>query len=149
MIRKITLFMILIVGSIGCNSQKELVPMDLSELTIADIHEAYIAKRFTAEELTMAYLKRITEFDGRINSITTINPEAISIAKQLDIEYQKTGKLRPLHGIPVIVKDNINTKGLPTTAGALALKDFSPNQDATIITKLQNAGVMGVFTNAY
>jgi amidase len=142
MIRKITLFMILIVGSIGCNSQKELVPMDLSELTIADIHEAYIAKRFTAEELTMAYLKRITEFDGRINSITTINPEAISIAKQLDIEYQKTGKLRPLHGIPVIVKDNINTKGLPTTAGALALKDFSPNQDATIITKLQNAGVI-------
>jgi len=142
MIRKSALLIILIVGIIGCQSQKEIEPIDLSELTITKIHEAFKGERFTGEQLTRAYLNRIAEFDGGINSISTINPEAISIAKQLDLEYQKTGILRPLHGIPIIIKDNINTSGLPTTAGALALKDFIPEENAFVINKLVKAGAI-------
>ena len=60
----------------------------------------------------------------------------------MDEEYKNTGVLKPLHGIPLIVKDNINTKGLPTTGGALALQDFIPKEDAFIINKLVNAGAV-------
>jgi amidase len=142
MTSKIILIMALILGIGGCRNQKEIDPPDLSELTIGDIHEAYKEGRFTAEQLTVAYLSRIDGFDEQINSITTINSEAISIARQLDAEYQKTGKLRALHGIPIVVKDNINTRGMPTTAGAFALKDFIPDKDAPIIQRLVDAGAI-------
>ena len=142
MTSKIILIMVLILGIGGCRNQKEIDPPDLSELTIGDIHEAYKEGRFTAEQLTVAYLSRIDGFDEQINSITTINSEAISIARQLDAEYQKTGKLRALHGIPIVVKDNINTRGMPTTAGAFALKDFIPDKDAPIIQRLVDAGAI-------
>ena len=116
--------------------------INVTELTVAKIHKAYQKRQYTSEQLVTAYLKRIKQFDKKINSITTINPDAISIAKSLDEEYKKTGVLRPLHGIPLIVKDNINTKGLLTTAGALALKDFVPNADAFVIDKLVKAGAI-------
>jgi Asp-tRNA(Asn)/Glu-tRNA(Gln) amidotransferase A subunit family amidase len=138
----VALLIILIFGTIGCQNQKEKEPLELNELTIAEIHEAYKKEKFTAEQLTIAYLNRIAKFDGKINSITIINPEAISKAKQLDIEYQQTRVLRPLHGIPIIVKDNINTVGMPTTAGSLALKSYVPDQDAPIIKKLVDAGAI-------
>ncbi len=117
-------------------------PIHLEELTIAQIHEAFQNEEFTAEELVQAYLDRIWSMDSALNSISVINPEALAIAKKLDEEFRKTGRLRPLHGIPLIVKDNINTKGLPTTAGALALADFYPEQDAFIIQKLVDAGAI-------
>jgi amidase len=142
MTSKIILIMVLILGIGGCRNQKEMEPPDLSELTITDIHMAYEEGTLTAEQLTSAYLNRIAGFDEQINSITTINSEAISIARRLDAEYQKTGKLRPLHGIPIVVKDNINTKGIPTTAGAFALKDFIPDKDAPIIQRLVDAGAI-------
>jgi len=104
----------------SCQQQKEIPNIELSELTITKIHQAYEKGNYNSQELVSAYLKRIEQFDKDINAITVINPEALNIAKALDEEYKKTGKLRPLHGIPMIVKDNYNTKGLPTTGGALA-----------------------------
>ncbi len=142
MIRNISLLTILIAGIIGCQNQKQTEPINLSELTIAEIHNAYKNEILTSEQLIKAYSDRIAQFDENINSITFINPNAISIARELDIEYRKSGILRPLHGIPIIVKDNINTKGLPTTAGAFALQDFVPDQDAFVLKRLVDAGAI-------
>ena len=134
--------LVLIFIAIACQNSEQSKPVDVSELTIAEIHAAYENDRYTAEDLIRTYLDRIEEYDSAINSITTINSEAIAIARQLDQEYQETGILRPLHGIPVIVKDNYNTAGLPTTAGALALAGFIPDQDAPTIARLKEAGAI-------
>jgi len=134
--------LIFVLGILGCNTSKEVKDINLSELTISDIHSAYKDGRFTCEKLVSAYIKQIEKFDNSINSISIINPEALSIAKKLDDDYKNTGVLKPLHGIPLIVKDNINTKGLPTTGGSLALQDFIPKEDAFIIEKLVNAGAI-------
>lgn len=131
-----------IIGILGCQAPNSEEPIDLSELTITDIHKAYENGNYSSQQLVEAYLDRIEQLDEKTNALTIINPNALSIAKELDEEFQKTNILRPLHGIPLIVKDNINTKGLPTTAGALALKDFIPNEDAFIIQKLVDAGAI-------
>ena len=137
-----SIIIVLIIGVLGCQTPNPKTPIDLSELTVTDIHKAYKEGNYSSQQLVEAYLDRIELLDKKTNALTVINPNALSIAKELDEEFQKTNVLRPLHGIPLIVKDNINTKGLPTTAGALALKDFIPNEDAFIIQKLVNAGAI-------
>ena len=137
---KLLLFLSIIF--IGCSSHDQAEEINLVELTIADIHASYEGGNYNSQQLVLAYLDRIKQFDNSINAVTTINPEALAIAKVLDDEFQQTDKLRPLHGIPLIVKDNINTTGLPTTAGALALQDFIPDEDAFIINKLVEAGAI-------
>ncbi len=132
----------LVMPLVAFRTAKPLAPVDVTELTISKIHLAYKMGQFTSEQLVAAYLDRISQFDKQINSITTINPDALSIAKELDEEYKRTKVLRPLHGIPIIVKDNINTKGLPTTAGAISLQNFAPDTDAFIIEKLVKAGAI-------
>ncbi len=133
---------LLLFGCIACKEPKLTETIEVSELTIATIHKAYQEGNYTSHQLVNEYLQRIKNQDSILNSITTINPKALDIAKALDEEYQQKGTLRPLHGIPIIVKDNINTEGLPTTAGALALKDFIPDEDAFIIKKLVAAGAI-------
>jgi amidase len=128
--------------NLGCQRYSGSTDIDWTELSVTDIHQAYAAKQFSSEELVAAYLDRIERLDEKFNSITYVNPEATKIAQALDEEYQRTGVLRPLHGIPLIVKDNINTKGLPTTAGALALSDYIAEEDAFIIRKLVDAGAI-------
>ncbi|SDZ32361.1 MULTISPECIES: amidase [Rhodonellum] len=139
--KKIAIWLLTLSPFFGCESPKK-ESINLSELTISDIHKAYQSGKFNSQELVQAYLDRIENMDSAINSISMINPEALQIAKALDEEFQQTKTLRPLHGIPLIVKDNINTKGLPTTAGSLALQDFYPEEDAFIIQKLVAAGAI-------
>ena len=136
------IFAIVLSGLFGCQKKQASTPVDLNELTIKDIHKAFQEGKYNSQQLVKAYLERIESLDSNINSITAINPEALTIAKELDDEFQRTNALRPLHGIPVIVKDNINTKGLRTTAGALALQNFTPEHDAFIISKLVEAGAV-------
>jgi Asp-tRNA(Asn)/Glu-tRNA(Gln) amidotransferase A subunit family amidase len=112
----------------------------LEELTVNQIHQAYKNQEYDSETLVKAYIARIQQLDSKTNALTVVNPDAVSIARALDEEFKTTGKLRPLHGIPIIVKDNFNTRGLPTTAGALALKDFVADSDAFILEKLIEAG---------
>lgn len=116
--------------------------INLAELTIADIHEAYTQGLYNSQELVSEYISAIEAIDSKINAITFLNPDALPIAKALDEEYQSNQKLRPLHGIPIIIKDNINTKGLPTTAGSVALQSYMPEEDAFIINKLADAGAI-------
>jgi amidase len=117
---------------------------DVQETTIADIHRAFQQKTCTCEQLVSTYLRRIETYDQPtgLNAIILSNPEALQKARELDAEYQKTGKLRKLHCIPVIVKDNYNTKGLQTTAGSLAMKGFEPLTDAYQIQVLKEAGAI-------
>ena len=126
----------------GCKSKNSSAPIDVTELTIASIHLSYRDGTFTSSDLVAAYIDRIELLDKSINAITIINPKALERAKELDKEFRKTGILRPLHGIPVIVKDNINTKELPTTGGSAALAGFIPEEDAFIIKKLVDAGAI-------
>jgi amidase len=117
---------------------------DLMETTIGDIHKAFRTGALTSEQLVKAYLDRIQAYDQptKLNSIILVNPDAIATARALDAEFKKTGKLRPLHGIPVIVKDNYNTKGLQTTGGSVALRGFVPGEDAWQVRKLREAGAI-------
>ncbi len=116
----------------------------LTETTISDIHRAFRAGSLTSEQLVRAYLARIETYDKptKLNAIIVVNPEAIATARALDAEFRKTGKLRPLHGIPVIVKDNFNTKDLQTTGGSVALRGFIPADDAWQVRKLREAGAI-------
>lgn len=136
------IYTLLILGLFSFCKSPEPIEIELGELTIAQIHQSFSNGSYTAEELVRAYLDRIDSLDNSLNSISVINAEALAVARSLDEEFQKTGKLRPLHGIPLIVKDNINTLGMPTTAGSLALADFYPEEDAFIIKRLVKAGAI-------
>jgi Asp-tRNA(Asn)/Glu-tRNA(Gln) amidotransferase A subunit family amidase len=112
------------------------------EATISQIHEAIRSGNLTCRALVERYLERIRAYDQstRLNAIVIINPEAVAEADRLDKEFKRTGRLRPLHGIPVIVKDNYDTKDLQTTGGSLALKGSTPPDDAYQVKKLREAG---------
>ena len=121
-------------------------PFELEEATIADLAAGMASGRFTARSITQAYLDRIEELDRKgptLRHIIEINPEALSIADALDRE-RKSGRERgPLHGIPVLLKDNIDTADrMTTTAGSLALAGSIPLQDAFIAGRLRAAGAI-------
>ena len=131
------------------SSKKENDPFndfDFLETTIADLQQLMVAGKLTAEALTQAYLIRIEAIDKNgpgINSVIEINPEALTMARTLD-EERKTGKVRSsLHGIPILIKDNIDTADqMETTAGALALQGNKAAKDATIVRQLREAGAV-------
>jgi len=128
------------IGACGVKEQQEKI--HLEELTISDIHKAYLEGLYNSHDLVKAYISAIEEGDDEINAITILNPNALNVAQALDKEYQKTKVLRSLHGIPIIIKDNINTSELPTTAGSLALQGFIPEENAFVIKKLVEAGAI-------
>lgn len=137
-----TIALTIFIFFIGCKTSNEVAVINLNELTIAEIHANFIQNKYTAVQLTQAYLNRLDSLNSKINALTTINSKAVEIAKALDEEFKRTGKLRPLHGIPIIVKDNYNTKNMPTTGGSLALQNFIPANDAFIIAKMIEAGAI-------
>jgi amidase len=118
--------------------------VQLEEATVSSLQAAMTSGQTSSREITQGYLTRIAEIDKKINSIIELNPDALSIADQMDRE-RKGGKVRgPLHGIPVLIKDNIDTADkMKTTAGSLALVDApTPKQDAFIVSQLRNAGAV-------
>lgn len=114
------------------------------EATIAEVHEAFRDGRLTSRALVERYLERIEAYDqsSRLNSIVILNPNAVAEAEALDEEFRRTGQLRPLHGIPVIVKDNYDTEGLQTTGGSLALEGSIPPDDAYQVRMIREAGAI-------
>ena len=89
----------------------------VSELTVRDIQAAYASGEFTAVELTRAFLDRIDRYESHYNALISMNPDALTTAAALDEEYASRGPRGPLHGVPVVIKDNLDYGGLVTTAG--------------------------------
>jgi amidase len=119
---------------------------ELDELKISYLQDGMKSGRFTAHSLVRKYLDRIDEIDKRgpaVNSVIEINPDALSIAEALDRERKEKGPRGPLHGIPILIKDNIDTADrMMTTAGSLALVGSHPAQDAFVAKKLREAGAV-------
>ncbi|HEY6088341.1 MAG TPA: amidase, partial [Gemmatimonadaceae bacterium] len=121
-------------------------PFDLEEATLADLQAGMSSGRMTSRSITEQYLARIEELDRKgptLRHVLEINPDALAIADSLDRE-RKAGRVRgPLHGIPILLKDNIDTADrMTTTAGSLALEGSIPLQDAFIAAKLRSAGAV-------
>ena len=120
-------------------------PFEVMEASIGDIHTAYRAGALTARQLIRKYLDRIEAYDRRgptINAIITLNPNALDDAGRIDEAYAASGFVGPLHGIAVLVKDEIDTVGMPTTMGTLVFKEYRPTRDAFVIEKLRAAGAI-------
>lgn len=120
-------------------------PFIVTEATIADMQQALEAGKITSVQLVQQYLDRIEKYDDhgpQLNAILTINPQALQIAASLDRERQSKGSRGPLHGIPIIVKDNFDTDDMPTTAGCVCLKNSIPDDDAEQIARLKEAGAI-------
>src|SRR6266513_2169169 len=128
------------------NNHFSIPPFALEEATLSDLQAGMAAGRMTARSITQEYLTRIAELDRKgptLRHLIEINPDALSIADSLDAE-RKAGRVRgPLHGIPVLVKDNIDTADrMTTTAGSLALAGSSAPRDSFVAAKLRSAGAI-------
>jgi amidase len=119
--------------------------LDVEELTLADAQSKLASGEWSSHALTQAYLDRIAAIDRagpKLNAVIELNPDALKQADALDAE-RKAGKSRgPLHGIPVLIKDNIDAVGMANSAGSLALADHRPTHDAFIVQRLRAAGVV-------
>jgi amidase len=116
----------------------------VEETTIAQVQSAYLAGKTTAREVVQAHLDRIAAYDHRgpfLNALITINPRALDEAAALDAKLKATGELTgPLHGIPVILKDNLDVAGLPMSSGFQGWKNYVPPTDAPLVAKIRAAG---------
>jgi len=115
------------------------------EATINEIHAAMERGELTCRQLVEMYLERITAYDQQgpaLNAVILVNSQALAIAEELDRQFARSGFVGPLHGIPVLLKDNVDTGDMPTTAGSLCLKDNLPPDDAFITKKLKEAGAI-------
>jgi len=112
---------------------------DAVEATVAEIHAA-IRDETTAETLVDRYLARVDAYDEELNALLTLNDSARERARQLDAAFDSDGFVGPLHGVPVVLKDNQDTHDMPTTAGATALADSRPSSDAFVVERLRAAG---------
>jgi amidase len=115
---------------------------DIVEATITDMQNAMTEGRITSKELVALHLLRIAQYDKKLNAVMTVNPHALEVAEALDRE-RAAGRVRgPLHGIPIALKDIINTTDMPTTGGALAFEGITPPYDATVTSNLRAAGAV-------
>lgn len=124
----------------------QIQPFQLDEITVTEIQQGYANGTYTVKQIVELYLDRIEEIDKKgpkLNSIITINPDALHIANMLDRELAEGKNRGTLHGIPIILKDNIDTHDqMPCTAGSRILKDSYPLQDSWVTKKLREAGAV-------
>jgi amidase len=129
-------------------SQSDSSSFDVVGATIAQTQQAIRDGRTTCRAIVAAYLRRIAAYDQkpinglRLNAIVTLNPDALADAEACDRNFKATHTLPPLGGIAVLIKDNYDTRNLQTTGGSLAMKDFAPATDATMVARLRAAGAI-------
>ena len=134
-------------------------PFQPVEATIDDVRSALTAKRITCRDLVQAYLKRIDAYNKSgpaLNAVQTVNTRALEDAARLDAQLAASGPVGPLHCVPVLVKDQVETSDMPTSYGSAVFKDFVPQRDATSVARLRKAGAiligkstMGEFASGY
>ncbi len=113
------------------------------EYSITEIHEMFESGELTAEKLVQRYISRIEDVNPKINAVIELNPDALDIARELDHHYADSGAVGPLHGIPILLKDNIDTGDkMMTTAGSLALDGHRAKEDAFLVKRLRDAGAI-------
>ncbi len=123
-------------------NSRQRVNFNVVEATIPDMQAAMAAGRVSSRDLVAAYLARIAQYEGMLNAVISVNLEAYNDADDLDRERAQ-GRVRgPLHGVPIALKDNINTTFMPTTGGALAFAGYTPPYDATLARNLRSAGAV-------
>lgn len=119
--------------------------VDLDAITIAEVNAAFAKGTLTSERLVQLFLARIQAFDRQgpmLRSVIAVNPKAIETARALDAERKSKGPRSALHGIPIVVKDNIDTADMPTTGGSVMLEGSVPPDDAFVVKKLRAAGAI-------
>ena len=131
----------------------------LLETTIEDVHEALASSQITCRELVQRYLDRIEAYDQigpTLNAIQYVNPRALEEAESLDVDFAASGLVGPLHCIPVLLKDQVETREMPTTYGSALFEGFVSGRDATIVSRMEEAGAiilaktnMGEFASSY
>ena len=132
---------------ISCLTEKvKKADFPYNEITISELNKGYLSGKFSVHDVVSSYINRINEIDKngpKLNSIIEINPEALKIAKQLDEELSSGHVRGKLHGIPVILKDNIDTADkMSTTAGSRAMLGSNPLQDSFLVKKLRESGAV-------
>ena len=134
---------LMLTGAVAAPAVAE--PVDLERVTVAQLQSRMQAGELNSVELTKAYIARIAVLNRRgpgLNAVRILNPDALTDAALLDHE-RATGHVRgALHGIPVLVKDNLDVAGLPTTAGAVALEHSIAPADSTVVARLRSAGAV-------
>jgi Asp-tRNA(Asn)/Glu-tRNA(Gln) amidotransferase A subunit family amidase len=140
-------------------SARGQAPFHLQEATIDQIRGAFMAGRVTCRDLIGHYLKRIDAYDHAgpaLNALQTVNRRALDEADRLDTAFRASGPVGPLHCIPVLVKDQVETSDMPTTYGSVLFKQFTPQRDATVVKRLKASGAivigktnMGEFAAGY
>jgi amidase len=135
-------------ASVDSEARTELLvkEFEYSEVTIAELRSAMNSRRVSSRAITKSYLDRIEEIDERgpeLRSVIEVNPDALAIAEARDKEREAGRSRGPMHGIPILIKDNIDTSDkMKTTAGSLALVNSKPPSDAFIVKKLRDAGAV-------
>jgi Asp-tRNA(Asn)/Glu-tRNA(Gln) amidotransferase A subunit family amidase len=138
-------FSVSLIASLALSATPLAAQIEVAEATITELQEAMTSGRATSVQITEAYLARIHAYDQagpRLNAMIRLNPSALTDAEALDRERAQRGPRGPLHGIPVILKDNYDMLGLPTSAGTLALATAFPPDDAFQVRKLREAGAV-------
>lgn len=140
----VTIFSVLEVGTVHAQN----IEIDIAELTISDIHEAYEQGRYTSEQLTEAFLSRIDTYNPHYNAFTTFNPKALDEAREIDRRRKAGEKPGLMAGVPVVVKDTMDVAGLASTAGYAPLSkkaggiDLIPERDSAVVQRLRAAGAI-------
>ncbi len=141
MVKKAILILILLIIPFQVNAETKSI-IDITNTDIFEIQENIDKGYLSYETLVNLYLDRIEEYNKMYNAIISVNKDAVSIARKLDEEFKKNGRRSILHGIPIVLKDNIDYVGLPTTIGTKALKDSIPYNNAKVVKNLIDAGAI-------
>lgn len=134
-------FILFVIFSVKVFGLTEL-PIDITKKSMSEIIDLLDKEVITSEELVNVYLERIDKYNSTFSSVIFINDSALEEAKELD-KLRESGKIKgKLHGVPIIVKANIDVFGIPTTAGSKSLSDNYPNEDAEVVKKLKDSGAI-------